>query len=88
MREWKEKHGLRYFFNCLRSPDLAPIENAWGHVEKVIKQQPHWDEDSLRELAEEGWARLSQETINHWVRGMPTRLQHVVELGGNGLPIS
>lgn len=41
VREWKGKNGLRFFFNCPRSPDLSLIENAWGHVEEVIKQQPH-----------------------------------------------
>lgn len=28
VRAWKEAHGLKYYFNCAESPDLAPIENC------------------------------------------------------------
>lgn len=28
VRRWKEKHGLEYFFNAPKSPDLACIENC------------------------------------------------------------
>lgn len=82
VREWKEKNGLEFFFNCPRSPDLAPIENCWLAVKEEIRQRPHWDEDTLKELAEEGWANLSQETINNWIDSMPWRLEHVTQLNG------
>lgn len=81
-RTWKEEHGLRHFFNCPQSPDLSPIENAWLVVNEEIKKRPHWSEDELQELAEEGWRNLSQETINGWIESMPTRLKHVIKLNG------
>lgn len=28
VRTWKENHGLKHYFNCSSSPDLAPIENC------------------------------------------------------------
>lgn len=28
VRDWKEKNGLPYFFNCFRSPDLVLIKNC------------------------------------------------------------
>ena len=29
VRTWKEEHNLLYYFNCIHSPDLSLIENAW-----------------------------------------------------------
>ena len=29
IKKWKEKEGLKYYFNCPSSPDLASIENCW-----------------------------------------------------------
>ena len=29
VRRWKQEMGLKYYFNCPGSPDLAPIENLW-----------------------------------------------------------
>ncbi|KJZ78887.1 hypothetical protein HIM_01660 [Hirsutella minnesotensis 3608] len=82
VRAWKEKHGLRYFFNCASSPDLSPIENCWNVIKENLRQQPHWEQSTIRELAEEGWEKLSQETINGWIDSMPLRMQHVLELQG------
>ncbi|KJZ70201.1 hypothetical protein HIM_10424 [Hirsutella minnesotensis 3608] len=82
VRAWKEKHGLRYFFNCASSPDLSPVENCWNVVKENLRRQPHWEQSVIRDLAEEGWEKLSQETINGWIDSMPLRLQHVIELGG------
>ncbi|KAM3475996.1 hypothetical protein MY8738_007152 [Beauveria namnaoensis] len=59
VRAWKEEHKLRYFFNCPQSPNLSPIENCWVVIMEVVRQQPHWDKEILRELAEEGWAALT-----------------------------
>ena len=82
VRAWKEKHGLNYFFNCPQSPDLSPIENAWSVPKQYIRKYAHWDIDSVKELAEEGWKELSQETINRWIESMPERLNNVINLDG------
>lgn len=36
VRDWKEKNGLWYFFNCLKSPDLSQIENCWLAVKEEV----------------------------------------------------
>ncbi|KAK4126699.1 hypothetical protein N657DRAFT_640561 [Parathielavia appendiculata] len=54
-----EQNGLEYFFNYAQFPDFSPIEKAW--------QGPkYWDDKIVKELAEEGWAAVKQETINDW----------------------
>ena len=64
VQKWKESHGLRFYFNCPGSPDFAPIENTWLAVKEGLRRQPHWNNEALKELAEEGWAGLSQKTID------------------------
>ncbi|KAK4099712.1 hypothetical protein N658DRAFT_517214 [Parathielavia hyrcaniae] len=54
IRDWKERHGLRHFFNTPGSPDLSPIENAWNTVKQYIAKFPSWTEEELRGLAIEG----------------------------------
>jgi hypothetical protein len=82
VRTWKEEHGLKSFFNCPRSPDLSPIENCWLVPKQYIRKYPHWDLDTLRDLIEEGWEQLSQETINRWVESIPQRLHDVIKMEG------
>lgn len=43
---------------------------------------PHWDEFETRELAIEGWQKVSQRFINAQVNTMPQRLQDCVDLDG------
>ena len=36
MRQWKQQHGLQYYFNAPQSPDLSPIENCWQPTKGYI----------------------------------------------------
>ena len=83
-RAWKEKHGLKYYFNTPGSPDLSPIENCWRAVKQYIMRYRHHDStlDDLRNLAIEGWNRIPQETINKWVDSMVVRMEDVLASGG------
>ncbi len=82
VRRWKESHGLKHYFNCAHSPDLSPVENTWQAPKAMLRKHAHWDDDTVWELALEGWERLSQETINNWCDSMPERLQNVITLEG------
>ncbi|KAI8626066.1 hypothetical protein F5Y19DRAFT_466647 [Xylariaceae sp. FL1651] len=82
VKQWKQNHGLNYFFNCPGAPDLAPIENAWRAPKGQVKRHAIWDKDALRTAAEEGWESLSQETINQWVEQVPARLLDVISAKG------
>ncbi|KAK5634081.1 hypothetical protein RRF57_009795 [Xylaria bambusicola] len=82
VRQWKEKNGSKYFFNCPGAPDLAPIENAWRAPKGQVKRQAIWDVAALRTAAEKGWEKLSQETINKWVDEVPERLLDIINAKG------
>ena len=82
VRAWKDHHQLHHYFNCPQSPDLSPIENCWSVPKQYIRGFPHWDVETVKGLAEEGWQQLKQKTINNWVRSMPKRLKDVIDLEG------
>lgn len=78
VRDWKEAYGLRCFFNVPRSPDLSLIENAWRAPKEEIAKCNTWDEYDLKAKAEEGWAKLTPETINKWCDLLPQRYLDVI----------
>jgi hypothetical protein len=83
---WKRQNNLKFFFNCVHSPDLAPIENAWQAPKAYLRLEQHWDDETVMEVATEGWEALSQATINLWVDTMPDRLRKVIAMEGQMTP--
>ena len=79
---WKASHQLDYYANCPYSPDLAPIENAWLSPKAYLRKYGHWDDETIWEVANQGWDALTQKKINQWVESMPQRLQSVIDLKG------
>ena len=79
---WKQREGLDYFFNCPNSPDFSPIENCWQPMKQHLKKFPHWNEFETRDLAREGWQKVSQGFINTRINSMPQRLQDCIDMEG------
>ena len=79
---WREENNLLYYANCPHSPDLSPIENAWQVPKQIIGKIAHWDDATCIEAIKEGWAKLSQKTINKWVEEMPKRLHDIMDSRG------
>jgi hypothetical protein len=82
VRTWKEANGLESYFNCASSPDFTPIEKAWQGPKQYVRKRPCWDDAIVKELAEEGWASVSQESINKWVDSIPQIFKDCLELEG------
>ena len=80
--QWNEKHRLEGYWNYALSPDLAPIENGWFPVKSEVRKVLHWDEETTKEMALQGWAGVEQATVNKWVETMPRRLYEVVTNNG------
>lgn len=75
MRKWKEEHGLKTYFSCAHSLDLAPIETCWPIPKSHVRKHPRWDDSTLEELVRAGRAGVSQEFINSKADEMPEKLQ-------------
>ncbi|KAF2026267.1 hypothetical protein EK21DRAFT_115950 [Setomelanomma holmii] len=82
VRKWKQDNKLEHHFNCHSSPDFAPIENCWQPPKQYVKKFPHWDENNTRELALEGWEKVTQKLINERVETMPQRLKDCIGMEG------
>ncbi len=81
VRTWKRDIGLESFFNCSGSPDFSPIERAWQAPKQAVKKRPCWDDEIVKELAEEGWTDLKPDTINGWIDQIPVYLQRLYTIG-------
>ena len=80
--KWKKQHGLESYYNCASSPDLSPIENCWQIPKRHISKYLHWDDTTMKDLAREGWAKMSQHFINERIKTMPDRFRAVISGGG------
>lgn len=59
-----DQNGYTTIFNASRSPDTNWIENYFKAPKAEIRKHEVWEVEDLKTLAEEGWAKLSQVTIN------------------------
>jgi hypothetical protein len=82
VRTWKQKHGLKSYFNCSSSPDLSPIENCWLPPKAYCRKYPHWNDATTRELIYEDWDQVTQNFINKQVATMLDRYKAVLEGDG------
>lgn len=82
VRAWKERHGSEHFFNCPGKSDMSPIQSALRVSKEYIRQDAQWDEEMLKDLAEEGWDDMQQSTIDDWVGRVPQRLRDVQKSQG------
>jgi len=88
--KWKKAHGItsdpttpfNCFFNCPRSPDFAPIEDAWSYPKGFVRRRPHWTDELVDELAHEAWGQIPQDWINRLVNSIPQRLRDCISSGG------
>ena len=87
VQRWKAQNNLQFYFNCTGSPDLAPIENAWGPLKSDLRTYPHWDLQEMREIVLDSWHHhLQQRSIDKWCRSLPDRLEQVIDLCGKMTP--
>ena len=54
IRRWKAQHGLKFYFNAPKSPDLSPIENCWQPVKQYLSSIPHWDPETTIQTIKDG----------------------------------
>ena len=83
VRRWKEKHGLQYYINAPKSPDLAPIENCWQPVKQYLPKADYWNVESTLVVVRKGWRDyVKQQSIDKWVMEMQNRLHDVLDRKG------
>ena len=84
-RTWLQQHNIELFGPWpSKSPDMNPIENAWGLIERKLRErlnQPH-NEDELFEALRDEWANLSDDYLRRLVLSMRRRVTALFTAGG------
>ena len=78
VRQWKQHHGLQYYFNAPQSPDLAPIENCWQPTKGYIDREDHLSDEVLKAWIIESWNQLPMSFINRQILTMHDRMKAVI----------
>lgn len=91
VQEWFEEHGIHVVEWPPHSPDLNPIEHVWRMLKDAVnRNHPHLVgsgrskvalEDFQRAIIQE-WEGLDQEKIDHLIRSMDYRVNHVLAAKG------
>src|SRR5436190_12545409 len=80
---WKKEHGIQYYLNTPKSPDLSLIENVWESLKFHYNSKPHWDEEQSKQRILDAFEhQISQEWINKLILSMPKRLQDCLSRNG------
>ncbi|KAI0199079.1 hypothetical protein F4808DRAFT_434120 [Astrocystis sublimbata] len=88
VNQWKAEHGLQCFSSSAEAPDIGLLDSCWKRPKMANRKQkiPPRDEETLRNLAIDGWDALSQAAINEWCDAMPSRLLDIVNANGQEVP--
>lgn len=65
------------------SPDLNPIENIWGILKVRVDRIKPKTIDELITVTKQEWERISMDTVRRTIESMPSRIEAVIERGGN-----
>ena len=65
-----------------RSPDLNPIENLWGVLQRAVSNRGPSDRDELVRFVRAEWLAIPQNTIDHLVESFDGRVQRLLQQGG------
>jgi hypothetical protein len=66
---WKEQNGVESFFNAPASPDLSPIENAWGYEKREIRQQDRLQYDHFKAEILQIWVDIPEQLVENLILG-------------------
>lgn len=81
-KEWLARKKLPMLVWPSQSPDLNPIENLWGHLDRQVMDRRPNSEEELYNILEEGWKALSVTYLTKLVDSMPRRIQAVIDNNG------
>jgi transposase len=69
------------------SPDLSPIENAWGLLARKVyaNGRQFATAQELKDRIIEAWSEIDQEYFNKLVKSMPKRVAEVIYRHGGSI---
>ena len=80
--QWLADHYIEVLSWPAMSPDLNPIENAWGYLKERLEQRQIRNMANLWTVVQEEWASITQELFTQLANSMPDRIQAVIVANG------
>lgn len=65
------------------SPELNPIEKAWGCLKQRVNQRRPKDDQELIKFVHEEWEKLDQAAIRGWIEHYATVIAEIIESSGD-----
>jgi hypothetical protein len=82
VKNWINSSDIQVLLWPAQSPDLNPIENLWGEIERALKGKEYKTKNGLFEAVQELWSNLPRAKIENLVKSMPRRCQAVLNARG------
>lgn len=82
VKQWLVDNEIPVMKWPAQSPDLNPIENLWGEVERRIRGCKFHNSDQLFRVVNQEWNLLPKTLIEKLVESMPRRCQAVIDAKG------
>jgi transposase len=83
-KDWLQTHQVEVMRWPPRSPDLNPIENAWGMLARSVYEngRQYANIEQLKEAIKSAWDNLQLSDLNKLANTMPKRMIEVIKKGG------
>ena len=80
-----KREGVKSKFTPGNSPDLMPVENAFGRMDQILEERPTKTLKQLRTEVRRAWNSLPNSYLTDLCNSMPDRVHDVI--ANNGFPI-
>ncbi len=81
-KSWFNDHGVTVLDWPANSPDLNPIENLWGIVQRKMRDTRPNNADDLKATVKETWASIPPQQCHKLITSMPRRIEAVIKAKG------
>lgn len=82
VKQWLADRNVTVLVWPAQFPDLNPIENLWGEIQKLLTGKRYQNDDQLFEAIQNIWNNLDQHLIENLIKSMPRRCQAVIKANG------
>ena len=77
-QKWFTRHRIKLLHWSSQSPDLNPIENLWGELNRRVQKRGPRSLDDLERLCKEEWSKIPLSVSSHLVKHHRRRLGAVL----------
>lgn len=82
VKNWLVQKKIKVMEWPAQSPDLNPIENLWGEVERKLRGQKFKKPDDLFQAVDQAWHSIPEAFIEKLIESMPRRCQAILKAKG------